>query len=128
MAAGVGGGDTAPPLDSFEEAAAAVLDGTTTVWPEVPALDGSAMVDEHLTVRGWAHCREGLESVTVTFAGEPLAVQTGLWRPDVDLAIPAFEGAVSGFLADLDVRRHRLGEHRLAIVARGRDGLSLIHI
>ncbi|PZS34807.1 MAG: hypothetical protein DLM61_02965, partial [Pseudonocardiales bacterium] len=59
-----------PPPHSFDGLLAAVLEGRTTMWCELPPLDGSGTVAEHLSVRGWAYCRAGLESVAVTFDDE----------------------------------------------------------
>lgn len=105
-----------------EEMAAAIAAGRTVMWCDWPILDGETCADEYLHVYGWAHCAAGLEEISVTVGGRRFEPRTDLPRPDVDGALPGFEGNVSGFLVVLDTRRWSPGSHEVTVRARGRGG------
>ncbi len=107
---------------TLEEMTAAIAAGRTVMWCDWPILDGEAYADEYLQVCGWAHCAAGLEGVTVLVGGRRFEARTDLPRSDVDLALPGFEGKVSGFLVVLDTRRWSPGSHELMVRARGSGG------
>ena len=111
--------DRPPP--TREGLAAAIAEGYTVMWCDRPVLDGRATVDEHLCVEGWAYCKRGLDEVVVLVDGHRHTVPHWLPRADVDEALPAFVGHVSGFRQVLDTRGWAPGPHDLSVVALGRD-------
>jgi len=115
--------DWPPPTP--EGLAAAIAEGHTAMWCDWPVLDGRAAVDEHLCIEGWAYCERGLEEVVVVVDGARHSAYLGLPRADVDEALPAFDGQVSGFRHVLDTRGWAPGAHDLSVVALGRDGRAV---
>jgi len=103
-----------------ERMAAAIAAGRMVMWCDWPIFDGETCADEYLHVYGWAHCAAGLEEVSVMGGGLHFEARTDLPRPDVDGALPGFEGHVSGFLAVLDTRGWAPGSHQVTVRARGR--------
>ncbi len=117
--------DYESPPSTPEGLAAAIAEGRTVMWCDRPVLDGRAATDEHLCVEGWAYCEQGLEEVLVVVDGHRHPVCHGLPRTDVDLAFPALDGEVSGFMHVLDTRAWVPGPHHLSVVALGRDGRAV---
>jgi GT2 family glycosyltransferase/SAM-dependent methyltransferase len=113
------------PPQTREGLAAAIAEGRTVMWCEWPVLDGRAAVDEHLCVDGWAYCERGLDEVVVVVDGRRHTAPHGLPRVDVDEALPAFDGHVSGFRHVLDTRGWAPGPHDLTVAAIGRDGRTV---
>ena len=104
------------------EMAAAIAAGRTVMCCDWPILDEATCADEYFHVYGWAHCAAGLEEISVTVAGRRLRPRTDLPRPDVDGALPGFQGKVCGFLVVVDTRGWTPGSHELTVRARGRGG------
>ena len=113
------------PPPNPEGLAAAIAEGRTAMWCDSPVLDGRVAVDEHLCIEGWAYCERGLEEVIVVVDGHRHTAHHGLPRADVDEALPAFDGQVSGFMHVLDTRGWAPGTHELSVVAVGRDGSAV---
>lgn len=113
------------PPPTREGLAAAIAEGRTVMWCDRPVLDGRAAVDEHLCVEGWAYCKRGLDEVVVLVDGHRHPAPHRLPRADVDKALPAFGGHVSGFRHVLDTRGWASGPHELSVVAVGRDGRAV---
>jgi len=113
------------PPSTTEGLAGAIAAGHTAMCCEWPVLDGRTVVDEHLCIEGWAYCERGLDEVVVIVDGDRHSAHLGLPRADVDEALPAFDGQVSGFRLVLDMRGCAPGAHDLSVVAVGRDGRAV---
>ena len=93
------------PPGSFEEIKAAVTAGRTVMWCDEPALDGTTTAHRELTVRGWAHGRDGLEGVLVTIdRRHRYEAILGHKRADLSAKLAIPELATSGYEIKLDVR------------------------
>jgi hypothetical protein len=89
-----------------------------------PALapGGTCVVEGPVTVRGWAHAREGIESVAVIVDGQRYEALRPVVRTDLLEYYGADAAAEAGFVLQLHPSECPPGTHTIAVVATGRDG------
>jgi hypothetical protein len=89
-----------------------------------PALTpgGMCVVEGPVTVRGWAHARDGIESVAVIVDGQRYEALRPVVRTDLLEYYGADAAAEAGFVLQLHPSECPPGVRRIAVVATGRDG------
>lgn len=88
-----------------------------------PALSGGrCVVEGPLTVRGWAHARGGIDSVAVVLDDRRYEALRPVVRTDLLDYYGADAAREGGFVLRFDPSECPPGDHRLTVVAIGRDG------
>lgn len=110
----------APPA-SLDAMTRAVAEGELVMWCETPSLDGSAVAEGFIGVRGWAYSPAGLTGVEVDVDGRRYRAGRGIFRSDVRRQFGP-ELTHTGFALRIELGEEQKGTLPVSVIARDSAG------